>query len=188
MRQSGSRQLSKYLRLALAPLVLGLACRVHVPERPEELREGTFALTFRGVVGRQHVPLNESVEGTACRASNYILLDSRKPPRVLSVRFPEAPGVLTRYPLALRGHVDAASGVVNLPVKFNQGASLHMIDGAATIMKSSPDDVIGNFEARLAQVILDGPVKPESAYVHGVFRAKRCDYWLRAARDAARAP
>jgi hypothetical protein len=169
-------------------LVLGSACRVHVPERPEELREGTFALTFRGVVGRQHVPLNESVKGNACRASNYILLDSRRPPRILSVRFPEAPAVLTKYQLKLRDNVDAAYGFVNLPVKFNQGASLHMIDGTATIMKNSPDDVTGNFEARLAQVILDGPVIPESAYVRGVFRAKRCDYWLRAARDAARAP
>src|SRR5947208_864988 len=78
------------------------ACRGNIPTRPDELREGTFAFVLHGTVGRHSVALDEVVSGTACRANNYILLDSRTGSSRLSVNFPAISATPAKYPIASR--------------------------------------------------------------------------------------
>jgi len=188
MRTFHSRRPGRWLAGTVAVSVLTSACRDHVSTRPYELREGTFALALQGAIGRRHAALNESVTGTACRVHDYILLDNSTLSRRLSVVFPEIGARPVRYQLVPRGALGAAHAHLNLPVEFNQGFSLHLMNGAATVVKQAPDDVLGTIEGRLAQVYTDGSVAPESAFVRGAFRAKRCADWAAQKAPASRAP
>jgi hypothetical protein len=49
-------------------------------------------------------------------------------------------------------------------------------------VKRSPDDALGTFAAQLADNYIGLGVVPESAFVRGMFRAKRCADWLEFAR------
>jgi len=182
MHTSRSSEFRRSLTLGAGAAALATACRAPMPTRPDDLREGTFAFVMSGKVGRHRVALDEVVAGTACRANDYILLDDKSLSRRFSLDVPEMSATPARYRIASRKTPGAAHAHLNLPVSVNQGASLNLIDGTTSVVKRSADDVLGTFDGRLAQNYTDGTVVPESAFVRGVFRAKRCADWLELAR------
>jgi hypothetical protein len=183
MRTSLPREIGQWCLVGASIAVLSSGCRASMPPRPEDLREGTFAFEMRGVVGSHAVAIDEVVTGTACRANNYILMDNKTMSRRLSLDLPGISATSTEYRLATRGTTNAAHAHLNLPVTVNQGASLHLIDGNSSVVKRSADDVLGTFKGRLAENYIGSGLVPESAFMHGVFRAKRCADWLELARQ-----
>jgi hypothetical protein len=154
------------------------ACSAGVPTRPEELREGTFGLTFEGVIARpQRVAVDESIIGTACRIGEFIRLDDKSLTRRLLIHFPNIAPTPVRYAFAYPGQHSTAEAHLNLGSDIQTVSSLMFVDGSATVVARRPEDTLGTLEAELAQAFLDSGLVADSLTVRGVFRASRCSDW-----------
>jgi hypothetical protein len=171
--------MKKLLTSLLGVLALVTACREVVPTRPEELREGTFAVRFRGVmVVPRRFSVDESIRGSACRKGDYIRLDNQSMTRRFVLRFPKIDGRPQRYVSAYPEESGRANAHLNLGGDIKSVSSLFFVNGSATVTASTPDDALGTLEGQLAQEFLDRGLVPDSLKVDGVFHATRCPDWL----------
>jgi len=186
---SDLRRLKDMIATLLAVLTVVTACRTREPTRPEELREGSFALQFQGVITLpRRVAVDESVTGTACRIGEFIRLDNRSLTRRILIHFPDIRSTPLRYVFAYPKQRGAAEGHLNLGSDIGSVSSLNFVNGSTLVVARSSRDALGTLEAQLAQAFSDIGMVADSVIVRGVFRATRCRDWPYAESSAPSAP
>ena len=125
--------------------------------------------------GWRRVPFDETVRGSACRAGDYVLLDSRRPWRRMTVYLPGLAAPPAAYRLEGAGEGAGPRAHLNVPVRMNNGFSLAVTHGVVRVAAPSPAEVRGSLEAQVVQRVGPDSVGAAGAAIRGVFRATPCD-------------